>query len=147
MAEGKQSGEAPTRKDGDGLGVELASVGTSPAPVPLDEIEAAAREATDGPWHQMAAAAWSGTNESPDLVADCPLYADAIHIATADPLTVAALTKALRIAVEGLDRVDDECAMADGMSECYPGEPICPPCRTRAALAAVRELVDLGGDK
>jgi len=28
----------------------------------------------------MAAAAWSGTNEDPNLVADCPLYADAIAI-------------------------------------------------------------------
>ena len=96
-------------------------------PVPLDEIEAAAREATDGPWHQMAAAAWSGTNESPDLVADCPLYADAIHIATADPPTVSALCEALRIAVEGL-------ALWAGLPE------------ADRRLAAVRELVDLGGD-
>ena len=108
-------------------------------PVPLDEIEAAAREATDGPWHQMAAAAWSGTNESPDLVADCPLYADAIHIATADPLTVSALCEALRIAVEGLEHITKSCSHRIAGLGC--------DCDRRAAhsvLAAVRELVDLG---
>lgn len=51
---------------------------------PLDAVRAEGRrllaEATEGPWHQVAAAAWSGTNKDPDLVADCPLYADAIAI-------------------------------------------------------------------
>lgn len=119
-------------------------------PVPLDEIEAAAREATDGPWHQMAAAAWSGTNESPDLVADCPLYADAIHIATADPLTVSALCEALRIAVEGLDRVErwyvcknveDDGFTCRGFTDDSTGW--CGWCSALDAIEQVNRLVDL----
>lgn len=72
-------------------------------PVPLTDIEAAARKATPGPWTTPDVSAvwydggWVLTDASVE---------DAAHIATAGPPTVLALTKALRIAVEGLREVD-----------------------------------------
>ena len=106
-------------------------------PVPLADIEAAAREATPGPWTTPDVSAVWGDGR---WVLTDASYEDAAHIAAVDPPTVLALCEALRIAVEGLERI---------------GEPSCPEMRlspverletARSALAAVRELVDLGGD-
>ncbi len=81
-----------------------------PIPVPLDEIES------------------------------LPMLSPLAKVVPISPAQRDALCEALRIAVEGLERI---------------GEPSCPEMRlspverletARSALAAVRELVDLGGD-
>ena len=118
-----------------------------PTPVSLDEIEAAA-EATDdyphgspGPWTVIPEgsvsppAVWSSAAR--DFVAADLTTIDAAFIAAADPPTVLALCKALRIAVEGLERAIDGGAYTT--RETIEEE-------AASALAAVRALVDLGED-
>ena len=135
-------------------------------PVPLTDIEAAAEKAqtgypdgSPGPWVQMADAdgmpgVWSSAAR--DFVCSDLTGLDAVYIAAADPPTVLALCKALRIADEGLDRVERwyVCANApedgsdfDTCRGCTddPGE-WCGWCAALDAIESVRELVDLGGD-
>ena len=99
-------------------------------PVPLTDIEAAAREAPPGPWGNSSHNVWTADST---LVATgwSQSRADAVYIATADPPTVLALCEALRIAVEGLD------VFAAADTEWISG-------LAGERLAAVRELVDLG---
>lgn len=113
-------------------------------PVPLDEIERLAGEATEGPWFandneiQLACVE---TDDFTGIAYDIIVPSDARHIAAADPPTVRAPCEALRIAVEGLDVVNNH-----AIGKC---DPSCYDHMTdaaSAALAAVRELVDLGGD-
>ena len=103
---------------------------SDPTPVPLTDIEAAAGEATPGPWTTPdVSAVWGGDG----WVLTDASYEDAAHIATADPPTVLALCDALRIAVEALDE------MAGG---CRCG--LCSDSVATSALARIRGLVDLG---
>lgn len=119
----------------------------APTPVPLDEIEAAAKKANgDGVRWSLAEPERERGHEvlidydhpepadedGASLLHDSwLLQADAVHIAAADPPTVSALCAALRIAVEGLERTPPVRGFAD---------------RKATALARVRELVDMGGD-
>ncbi len=119
-------------------------------PVPLADIEAAAREAPPGPWGNSSHNVWTADST---LVATgwSQSRADAAYIAAADPPTVLALCEALRIAVEGLDLI-----AADETGCCYEwwdttcakrGDPEpCHFCIVNERRAAVRELVDLGGN-
>ena len=111
-------------------------------PVPLTDIEAAAEKAqtgypdgSPGPWVRMADAdgmpgVWSSAAR--DFVCSDLTGLDANYIATADPPTVLALCEALRIAVEQ-GAHDPNCNLDIVACDCW--------------LAAVRELVDLGGEK
>ena len=138
-------------------------------PVPLTDIEAAAREsATPGPW-QIDRVGYEGEVLGPDRraiadvfvegagqAADYQLaYRTARHIAAADPPTVLALCEALRIAVEALHEVavdHEPMPVNDGRDWCSKcqnymrGDSGCTAADATSALAAVRELVDLGGD-
>ena len=120
-------------------------------PVPLTDIEAAAGEATPGPWTTPdVSAVWGGDG----WVLTDASYEDAAHIATADPPTVLALCEALRIAVEGLDRVerwyvcknvpddDGDFITCRGFTDDSTGW--CGWCCALDAIESVRELVDLG---
>ena len=75
-----------------------------------------------------------------DLLAKADDQADDLGIVIVYPEQLRALCEALRIAVEGLDELT---ARFDG-DEALVGSPLL---NARTALAAVRELVDLGGDK
>lgn len=119
-------------------------------PVPLTDIEAAAGEATPGPWTTPdVSAVWGGDG----WVLTDASYEDAAHIAAADPPTVLALCDALRIAVEALHEVavdHEPMPVNDGRDWCSKcqnymrGDSGCTAADATAALAAVRELVDLG---
>ena len=109
-------------------------------PVSLTEIGKRIEKATKGDWIPVLVRGWEFgadviTLEDPDpdgtpyVIAGEIRGVDAAFIAACDPPTVLALIRALRIAVEGLEPFEE----FDGTL-------------AAAALAAVRELVDLGGD-
>lgn len=135
---------------------------SDPTPVPLTDIEAAAGEATPGPWTTPdVSAVWGGDG----WVLTDASYEDAAHIAAADPPTVLALCDALRIAVEALDTAHEALACAGvvysavyagsisdadgwaGIENALRGPPpegSIISYDTASALARIRELVDLG---
>lgn len=86
---------------------------TDPTPIPLGEVEAAAKAATEGRWEvdERDLTIFGGDLATVD-VASATSTSDATHIATSDPPTVLAIIDALRDAESALEELPGP--LADG---------------------------------
>lgn len=120
-----------------------------PTPIPLGEVEAAARPVAHRPWRQHEGT-WvvsdSGGQDDGILIAAVPEFMpeNATHIATADPPTVTVLCEALRLARGRLSLIVER-----GAPPCDdPSPSTCGFCATAGvaatALAGLDALIDFG---
>ena len=123
--------------------------------VDLTDVEAAAQDATGGPWYRLGDTLAVFTEDGETLVFDSGSKPDARYIAAVDPPTALAMAEALRIAREALHEVavdHEPMPVNDGRDWCAKcqnymrGDSGCTAADATAAINRMDALVDFGGE-